>query len=583
MEEMIWHKKKWPKEVPHSLEYPDEPLFAMLDNATKEHGDLPYTVFMGMKRTYSEVKTDADKIANYLASIGIKKGDKVAIFMPNMPHYPAAFFGVLKSGATCVTCNPMYKPGELNFQLNDSGARVAIVLDHPMFTPTCYEAIKNTKVEKVIVCGTKSFLPKAKAIIGGLLGKIPKSPYYEEDITIFYDDIITNYEAKAPEVKINPKEDIALILYTGGTTGVPKGASLLHSNLYSNVIQVYQYVWLKEEDHPQSGRMRIGGEVCVGALPWYHSYGLTLTLLMATYLAGQLVCVPDPRAGKPPMTDLLKELQDTRGTILNCVPALYAGIVNNPKVRDFDLRSVKICSSGAAPLPPELAKAFEDVTGAILFEGYGLTETSPVTHINPTNKADRKFGSIGLPIPDTYCKILDIETGKKEMPLGETGEIAVSGPQVMKGYWNKPDETAQVMREFDGRRYFLTGDIGHMDEEGFTIISDRKKDMVNVGGLKAYPREIEDILYEHPKVQMAAVIGVPREDDPSNEFVKAFIVLKAGVEATPEEFVTWAKDNMAGYKRPKEVEIVTSLPLTNVGKVLRRELRTKELEKRGLS
>ena len=580
---MIWHKKKWPKEVPHSLEYPNEPLFAMLDKTAKEHGDLPYTVFMGVKRTFSEVKADADKIANYLASIGIKKGDKVAIFMPNMPHYPAVFFGALKSGATTVTCNPLYKPGELNFQLNDSGAKVAIVLDHPQFTPTCYEAIKNTKVEKVIVCGSKSFLPKAKAMIGGLLGKIPKSPYYEDNITIFYDDIMANYEAKAPEVKINPREDIALILYTGGTTGVPKGASLLHSNLYSNVIQIYQYVWLKEEDHPQSGRMRIGQEVCVGALPWYHSYGLTLTLLMSTYIAGQLVCVPDPRAGKPPMTDLLKELQHTNGTILNCVPALYAGIVNHPKVRDFNLRSVKICSSGAAPLPPELAKAFEDVTGAILFEGYGLTETSPVTHINPTNKANRKFGSIGLPIPDTYCKIVDVETGKKEMPLGETGEIAVSGPQVMKGYWNKPDDTAQVMREFDGKRFFLTGDIGHMDEEGFTVISDRKKDMVNVGGLKAYPREIEDILYEHPKVQMAAVIGVPREDDPSNEFVKAFIVLKAGVEATSDEFITWSKDRMAGYKRPKEVEIVDSLPLTAVGKVLRRELRTKELEKRGLA
>lgn len=581
MEEQLWHKHRWPEKVSRSLEYPDEPLFAILDKAADNHGDMPYTSFMGVLRTYADVREDADKIANYLASLGIKMGDKVAIFMPNMPHYPAVFFGILKTGATAVTCNPLYKAGELNFQLKDSGARAIFVLDHPTFTPTCYEGVKDTDVEKVIVCGIKAFLPKVKAILGGLLGKIPKSPYYEEDKTVFYDDIISNYEANPPTVSVNSKEDIALILYTGGTTGVPKGAALLHSNLYSNVLQIYEYVWLEEDDHPDHGKMHFGTEVFVGALPWYHSYGLTLTLLMSTFLAGQLVCVPDPRAGKPPMTDLLKDLQDTKGTVLNCVPALYAGIVNHPKVKDFNLSNIKICSSGAAPLPPELAKNFEEVTGAILFEGYGLTETSPVTHINPTNKRDRKFGSIGLPVPDTYCKIVDIETGTKELPIGETGEIAVSGPQVMQGYWNKPKENEKVFRQIDGKRFFLTGDIGYMDEEGYTIISDRKKDMVNVGGLKAYPREIEDMFFEHPKVKMTAVIGVPREDDPSNEFVKAFIVLKDGVDATPDEFIEWARGKMAGYKRPKEVEIVGSLPMSAVGKVLRRELRDAELKKRG--
>jgi long-chain acyl-CoA synthetase len=235
-------------------------------------------------------------------------------------------------------------------------------------------------------------------------------------------------------------------------------------------------------------------------------------------------------------------------------------------------------------LPPELAKNFEEVTGAIIFEGYGLSETAPVTHVNPTNRRNRKFGSIGLPVSDTIAKIVDIETGTRELPVGETGEIAVHGPQVMAGgYWQKPDETENVMREIEGKKFFLTGDIGHMDEEGFFIVSDRKKDMVNVGGLKAYPREIEDHFYEHPKVAMAAAIGVPREEDPSNEFVKAFVVLKDGVEATPEEFVEWARDKMAGYKRPKEVDIVDELPLSQVGKVLRRELRREELEKRGMA
>jgi long-chain acyl-CoA synthetase len=265
------------------------------------------------------------------------------------------------------------------------------------------------------------------------------------------------------------------------------------------------------------------------------------------------------------------------------VPALYAGVVNHPDVRKYNLRSVKICASGAAPLPPELAKQFEAVTGAVLFEGYGLTETSPVTHINPTTRKDRKFGSIGLPIPDTICKIVDIETGKKEVPIGQTGEIAICGPQVMKGYWNKPKETEDVFRTIDSKRFFLTGDIGHMDEEGFTIISDRKKEMINVGGLKAYPREIEDALYEHPKIAMAAVVGIPKsKEDMGNEYVKAYVVLKKGEKATPEEILEWAKEKLAGYKRPKEVQIVESLPLSQVGKVLRRQLRMEEMKKKGL-
>jgi long-chain acyl-CoA synthetase len=281
------------------------------------------------------------------------------------------------------------------------------------------------------------------------------------------------------------------------------------------------------------------------------------------------------------MTDLLKDLQKSKGTVLNCVPALYAGIVNHPDVKKYDLTSVSICSSGAAPLPPTLAKKFEAVTGALLFEGYGLTETSPVTHINPTNKADRQFGSIGIPISDTICKILDLETGTKELTTGEVGEIAIHGPQVMKGYWLKPEETMNVMREIGGKRFFLTGDVGYMDEHGYTYISDRKKQMINVGGLKAYPREIEDILFTHPKVKMAAAVGIPREDDPGNEFVKAFIVLKDGEKATEEEFIVWAREKMAGYKRPKEVAIVDSLPLSQVGKVLRRVLRDEEVKKRG--
>jgi long-chain acyl-CoA synthetase len=577
VDEYLWHKHKWPSDVPRTLEYPKEPLFAMLDRSAEKSGNLPYTVWQGQSWTYSQVRDDANRIANFLTNRGIRKGERVAIFLPNMPHFPPVLFGSLKAGATVVTCNPMYKAGELNFQLRDSGAVAVFAFDHPSFTPTCYEAIKGTNVKTVIVCSAKNFLPKVKVVLGGLLGRIPKSPYYEKDVTFFYDDILAKYEPVAPKVDVDPDE-IAMILYTGGTTGTPKGAALTHKNFVANVKQVYEWVTIQDVDAPK--KIEYGNEVFIGALPWYHSYGLTVTFLISTSNACRLVCVPDPRAGKPPLTDLLKALQECKGTIFNCVPSLYAAVVNHPNVKNYNLRSIKICSSGAAPLPPELAKRFEAVTGAILFEGYGLSETSPVTHINPTNKKDRKFGSIGLPISDTIAKIVDVETGTKEMPVGETGEIAINGPQVMKGYWNRPQETENVMREIDGRRFFLTGDIGHMDEEGFFVVSDRKKEMINVGGLKAYPREIEDMFYENEKVKMVAVIGVPREDDPSNEFVKAIIVLKDGVKATPEEFIEWARMKMAGYKRPKEVEFRDSLPLSQIGKVLKRVLREEELQKR---
>jgi long-chain acyl-CoA synthetase len=577
MEEMPWHKSRWPETVKKSLDYPDEPLFALLDKQAAENPESPSTIYDGIKHSFAEVKDHADRIANFLSSKGIGKGDKVAIFMPNVPMYPPVFFGILKTGATTVTCNPSYKANELNFQLKDSGAKAVFVFDHVSFTPTSYEAVKGTDVEVHVICSIKSFLPKIKGILGSAIGKIYKGPY--EESSFFYDDIIKQFEPKAPDVSIKPKEDLALILYTGGTTGTPKGAMLTHHNLYSNVVQVYEWAQLEPKGGGPPEKLT-SDDVYVGALPWYHSYGLTLTMVASYHLGSALLCIPDPRAGKPPMSELLSEIQKNEGTILHCVPALYAGMINNPDVGKYDLTSLKACGSGAAPLPPELAKNFESATGAVLFEGYGLTETSPMATANPALVSLRKFGSIGVPISDTYVTILDIETGKKELKQGETGELAISGPQVMKGYWNKPEETAEVMREIKGKRYFITGDIGHMDEDGFFVISDRKKDMINVGGLKAYPREIEDIFFEHPKVAMAAVIGLPRDDDETNEYVKAYLVLKEGVEATPEEFIAWAKDNMAGYKRPREVVFVKELPMTAVGKVLRRELKEAELAKK---
>ncbi|MHA2296661.1 MAG: long-chain-fatty-acid--CoA ligase [Candidatus Hodarchaeales archaeon] len=584
MEEMLWHKHKWPERVKKSIEpYPDDPLYKILEDTAEKSGELPYTVFKGTTTTYAETNDGANRVANFLIKSGVKKGDKVAIFLPNMPHYPIVFFGILKAGATAVTCNPTYTESELKFQLKDSEAVIVFAFDHENFTPTTYKAIKGSQVKKVVVCSAKDFLPKITGIIGGLLGKVPKSPYYEDDITVFYKDIIATHEPKKPEgIEINPEEDLAVLIYTGGTTGVPKGVMLTHRNLYANILQLDEYIWIHPDDGGEPFKLRYGKEVFVGALPWYHSYGFTLTMLGGCYKAAKVIPIPNPREGKPPLSVVLEAIDEHKVTIFHAVPTFYSAMVSiySKDPDRYDLTSILGCGSGAAPLAPEVAKEFERITEGTIYEAYGLSETSPATHLNPTNKETRKFGSVGFPISDTYVKIVDLETGTKEMAIGEAGEIALSGPQVMKGYWKNPEETKAVFRELDGKRFFLTGDIGVIDEEGYTLITDRKKDMIIVGGLKAYPREIEDKLYEHPKVKLAAVAGIPKKDDPSSEYVKAFLVLKEGETATEEEIIDWCRDQMAGYKRPKEVEIRESLPMTIVGKVLRRVLQEEEQEKK---
>jgi long-chain acyl-CoA synthetase len=581
MEEQIWHKYNWPNNVKKSIEpYPNEPLYKILENTAEKSGELPYTVFKGTVTTYAETNDAANRIANYLVSNGVKKGEKVAIFLPNLPHYPIVFFGILKAGAVAVTCNPTYTEDELKYQLKDSEAVMVFALDHENFTPTTYKAIKGSDVKRVVVCSAKDFLPKITGFIGGLLGKVPKSPYYEDEITTFYKDIIATYDPKIPEdITIDPEEDLATLIYTGGTTGVPKGVMLTHRNIYTNILQLEEFIWLHPDDGSEPYKLRYGEEVFIGALPWYHSFGLTITMLGGAFKAAKVIPISNPREGKPPLSVVLEVIHKHKVSILHAVPTIYSAIMSiysaNPD--KYDLTSLRGCGCAAAPLAPELAKNFERITGATIFEAYGLSETSPCTHLNPTNKKQRKFGSVGFPISDTYVKIVDLETGTKELPIGEDGEIALSGPQVMKGYWNKPDATAEVFEEIDGRKFFLTGDIGHLDEEGYTVITDRKKDMIIVGGLKAYPREIEDILYGHPKVKLAAVIGLPREDDPKNEYVAAYLVLKDGETATEAEIIEWCKDRMAGYKRPRKVKFREELPLSTIGKVLRRVIKEEEL------
>ena len=572
-----WPTPNWPEGVSREISDYDKPLFTILDETARDYPDKTYTIFSDAAKTYAQVKETADRIANFLASRGIRKGDRVAIFLPNLPHYPAIFFGILKAGAVCVTCNPMYTAHELNYQLKDAGAKAVFCMDHPQFYPTTCEAIEGTDVETVVICNVKAYLPFLKGFLGGLLGKIPKADSHQSG-HLFFDEVVAAANPEPPAVDIDPSKDLALIIYTGGTTGVPKGAALTHSNFMYDLKATLEWIRVVQEPGGKPEKMRGGGvHVFLGVLPWYHSFGMTNCMLLGCVLAAKLICVPDPRAGDPPFTEVLELVQKYKATMFVAVPTIYVAFVNHAKIKEYDLSSVIACGSGGAPIAVELAKQFEAVTGAVIFEGYGLSETAPNASLNPTNLEQRKFGSVGFPLPGTNFKIVDMDTGLEELPQGEDGEIGISGPQVMTGYWNREEESQEVFREIDGGRYFLTGDVGHIDEEGYIIITDRKKDMILVGGFNVYPRDVEEILFTHPKVAQAAVIGVP--DPKSGESAKAYIQLKPGETATEEEFLTWSKEKMTGYKRPRSVEFREELPVSVVGKVLRRVLKEEEKNK----
>jgi len=572
-----WPTPHWPEGVSRDVSGYDKPLFTILDDAVRDYPNNVFTIFNDSTKTFSQVYDTANRIANFLISRGIQKGDRVAIFLPNLPHYPEIYFGILRAGSVCVTCNPMYTASELNYQLKDSGAKAVFCMDHPQFYPTTSKAVEDTDVETVVICNVKSYLPWLKGFLGGLLGKIPKAESHQPGHLLF-DDAVASAKSEPPQVEINPTEDLALIIYTGGTTGVPKGAALTHSNFMYDLMATHEWIRVVPEEggkpEPLKGE---GHHVFLGVLPWYHSYGMTMCLLYSTFLAAKLVCVPDPRAGNPPFTEVLELIQKYKVTMFGAVPTIYVAFVNHPKIKEYDLSSIIACGSGGAPIAVELAKQFEAATGSVIFEGYGLSETAPNATVNPTNTEQRRFGSVGFPLPGTHVKIVDLDTGGRELPQGEDGEIAICGPQVMTGYWKKEEDNKAVFREIDGDRYFLTGDIGHIDDEGYIFITDRKKDMIIVGGFNCYPREVEEILFTHPKVAQAAVIGVP--DPKSGEAVKAFIQLKPGETATEEEIIQWAKEKMAGYKRPRSIEFREELPTSVVGKVLRRVLKEEEQQK----
>jgi long-chain acyl-CoA synthetase len=532
-------------------------LFAELDKAVEGFPSNVALYYEGIKVTYKELGTFVDKAANGFSKLGVKKGDTVAIMLPNCPQFVISYFAALKCGATVAPINPLSVAKELRTYLQDTKAKTIVVLN--FFYHLVEEVRKESDLQNVIVTAGWDHLSSLKRSLA------PKTVYKKEMKEVpptragdhEWLDFLAKSVPEAPKVTVDPAKDIAVYQFTGGTTGTPKAAMLTHNNLKANCCQCSAWMdWIATK----------GKEIFVAALPLQHIFGQTISMNLAISWASGIILIPNPRDVK----HVLSEIDSIKPTFFPIVSTMAISIYSNPDVKKYKLTSLKLAIAGAMALPAEVTKRFEDATNAIIIEGYGLTEASPVTHANPLDKSLRKIGSIGLPFPSTYSRVVDLENSSKILGPDEIGELAVKGPQVMLGYHNRPDETAAVLSK-DG--WLLTGDIAKMDKEGWTYIVDRKKDLINAAGYKVWPRDVEEILFEHPAVKEAAVIGIP--DKVRGETVKAFIILQPGKTATEEEIRKFCKEKMAVYKVPTTVEFVDSLPKTMVGKVLRRELREK--------
>jgi long-chain acyl-CoA synthetase len=494
--------------------------------------------------------------------MGVRKGDRVALMLPNTPQFVIAFYGALRAGAIVVPCNPIYKAHEMTYQLRDSGAKIIVTLSAQY--PLIREIRPQTALEHVVVAQIKTYFPPHLRVLFTLLREAKSGhrvDIHDDANTYWWSALLKGAPERPEHVDVRP-EDTAVLMYTGGTTGVSKGAELTHRNILVNAHQCE--VWLNAQEAREVGLVQV---------PLFHSYGMTTCMNLAVLVAETLVLIPDPRDLK----DILDTMARYRPTLYPGVPAMYNSIVNYPGIGKYDLRSIRACVSGAASLPVEVQRRFQELTGAHLVEGYGLSEASPVVAANPIS-GDNRIGTIGVPWPDTDIMLVDTEGGEGEVAPGDPGELCVRGPQVMKGYWNKPDETAIVLRIHHDGAWLHTGDIVTMDAGGYLHFVDRKKDMIlGAGGYNVYPREIEDVLYEHPAVLEAVALGVPCEA--KGERIEAFVVPKPGQHPSEEELIGFCRQRLAPYKVPKQIQFSGELPKTLVGKPLRRLLRDEEMKK----
>ena len=563
--------KCWPKFVARSLNYPDIPIFQILRSTAARCPSRIAIIFGAMEVTYSELLTLCERFAAALAGLEVKKGDRVAIHLPNCPQCAIAYYAILMNGAIFTPCNPLVVEKELEYQLNDAEVETIITLD--AFYPTVEKAVPKTKIKNVIVASIQDVVPP-------LLTSI-RPPLVKKEIpgTFDFNTLIKSHEPKPPEVKIEPNKDLAHLAYTGGTTGISKGVMLTHFNVVANVIQSSQWIrggdvtyeagilglvrmeGDREEEHPT----RFGKEKALIVVPWSHAMGTIGYLNLRIYGGDTMIVFPrfDP-------AQYLEAIEKYEATTIGGAPQLFIPLVNHPDLKKYDLSSIRLVTSGAAPLPTPVIEQMLKVFPGVVMETYGLTECTMGSNYNPPNREGLKAGSVGLPLADTEIKIVDLGTGMKELPQGEAGEMCIKGPQVMQGYWNKPEETKMALH--DGWLY--TGDIAREDADGYFYIVDRKKDMLIYKGYNVYARDLEEVMARHPAVQQCAVVGRP--DAEAGEIPVAFVVLKAGEGTTAEELLDYCAQNVAPYKKIRQIIFKQELPISRVGKILKKELR-KEL------
>jgi len=550
--------------VSPDVQIPDICLVDRFDETLKRFPERPAVHFFGTTMTYRTLMGHANRFARALVEWGCRPGDVVGIDLPNIPQYLIAQVGTLKAGCAASGISPLFTPSEMVYQLNDCKAKALIALDAIFEHRLLRVAEQLPDLKIVVVTGILDFLPKIKQILARLLKKIPSgkvTPLPGKKIIRFL-DILSFYPDHPPDVKVAP-EDHCLVQYTGGTTGTPKGTVLTHRCLVANLVQINE--WIKPEE---------GKEIGLSGFPFFHLAGLMLGMV-ALAAGGAQVLIPDPRDTK----HIVREMARCGPTILVNVPSLYMMLLEEPRFRNLDFSNLKFCISGAAPFSVDGIKELERIIGTNkLIEVYGMTEASPIITMNP-RRGKKKIGTVGLPVQGTRVKLVDVETGTREVPVGEEGEIIVQGPQVMKGYLNKPEETEIAIRELEGERWLYTGDVARMDEEGYFTIVDRSKDMVNVGGFKVFSQEVEEKLHDHPAIELCAIIGVPNPKRPGSELVKLLVQLEQGYEErneedTKQDILSFARQCLSPYKVPKIIKFMERLPLTPVGKVDKNALRS---------
>ena len=560
--------KSWPKYNPRSLNYPEIPVSQFLRSSAAKWPFHIAIIFDALEITYSELLNLVERFAAALAGLGIKKGDRVAIHLPNSPQFAIAYYATLMNGAIFTPCSPLMVERELEYQLNDAGAETIITLD--LFYPTVEKVVPKTKIKNVIVASIPDIFPPLITAV--------RPPLVKKEFpgTLDFTALLKSHEPKPPEVRFEPKKDLAHLAYTGGTTGISKGVMLTHFNVVANVLQVthwnaggnvnYEKGTLsrapmegdREEDHP----IRFGRGKALIVVPWFHAMGTIGYLNQIIYTGATMVVFPRFDPGQ-----YLQAIEKYEAHSIGGAPQLFIPLVNHPDFKKYDLSTIRIAASGAAPLPvPVLEQMLKSFPGVIT-EGYGLTECTMCSNLSPPTREGLKPGSVGLPISDTEVKIVDLDTGTKELSPGKVGEVCIKGPQMMQGYWNKPEETRMVLR--DGWLY--TGDIGRQDDDGYFYIVDRKKDMLIYKGYNVYPRDLEELMAKHPAVQQCAVVGRP--DPGAGEVPVAFIVLKQGAQATAEQLMDYCAQNVSAYKKIRQIIFKNQLPVSGAGKVLKTELR----------